>query len=168
MAGRGATRRAWLLAGLALVVSGNAWCAESPWSRLRRGGLVLLVRGEALGPVGARLRAEHVPIARVYAGPDCDCRGRALAAFARYDEWSALAAFGADPARKADATERVRKRIGNYSSRDLHGNVVMITHRANIAALTGMGLEEGEILLVKPDGCCGVRRVERLQPSAQR
>jgi hypothetical protein len=149
MVGRGTTRRALLFAGLALGLSGRAWCAESPWSRLRRGGLVLLVRG-------------------VYAGPDCDCRGRALAAFARYDEWSALAAFGADPARKAQETERVRKRIGNYSSRDLHGNVVMITHRANIAALTGVGLEEGEILLVKPDGCCGVRRVERLRPGAQR
>ncbi len=164
MPSRTATRRALLLAGLAFGAWGNAWCAESPWSRLRRGGLVLLVRSGELGRVGERLRAERIPIARVYAGPDCDCRASALAAFARYDEWTALAAFGADPARGADATERVRKRIGNYSSRDLHGNVVMITHNANIAALAGHGIGQGEVLLVKPDGCCGVRRVERLTP----
>lgn len=164
MASRVASRRALLLAGLALACSRCAWSADSSWSRLRRGGLVLLVRGGALVPIGERLRAERIPIARVYAGPDCACRASALSAFARYDEWTPLAAFGADPARNADATERVRKRIGNYSSRDLHGNVVMITHRSNIAALARLDIDQGEILLVKPDGCCGVRRVERLKP----
>jgi hypothetical protein len=159
-----ATRRALLAGMLAAGMAASARSADSPWSRLRRGGLVLLVRAGALDPVGERLRTERVPIERVYASPDGSCRGNALAAFGRADEWTALAAFGDDPVRQSDETQRVRKRIGNYSSRALRGNVVMVTHRANIAALTGIALAEGEVLLVKPDGCCGVRRVERLRP----
>jgi hypothetical protein len=34
----------------------------------------------------------------------------------------------------------------------------------NIAALTGLSVATGEIVVVRPDGCCGLRVIERLAP----
>jgi len=40
--------------------------------------------------------------------------------------------------------------------------VVMITHNTNIAALTKLSVATGEIVVLRPDGCCGFKVVERL------
>jgi hypothetical protein len=56
----------------------------------------------------------------------------------------------------------VKKRIGTYSSRGMKGNVVMVTHNVNIASLTKLSVAPGEMVIVRPDGCCGLRVVGRL------
>lgn len=185
-------RREFLLAGLALAFEcRGAQGDASIWQRLRRGRHVLLMRhastGEGLGDppgfrledcatqrnlsdkgreearrVGEKLRREKVPIARVYTSPWCRCRDTATLAFGKAEDWSPLASIFDFPDREPDYTERVRKRIGGYASRDPGGNVAMVTHNVNIAALTKLSIAPAEIVVVRPDGCCGLRVVERL------
>ena len=166
--------------------------APSPdWQRLRKGGFVLLMRhaattiagvdpkGFRLGEcrtqlnlsddgraqarrAGERIAEQKVPIARVYTSPWCRCRETGLLAFGKAEDWEPLGTFFYEPTREEDFTRRVKARIGNYSTRDLGGNVVMITHNTNIAALTKLSVAPGEIVVLKPDGCCGFKVVERL------
>ena len=117
--------------------------------------------------VGARLKAERVPIAQVLTSPWCRCRETAMLAFGKAEDWEALSSTFAMPERETEFSERVRKRIGNYSTRKLmHGNIVMVTHNVNIAALTKLSVAPAEIVVVRPDGCCGLRVVTRIAPPA--
>jgi phosphohistidine phosphatase SixA len=185
-------RRGWLLGACALgAASCLASPPQSVWKRLRGGGFVLLMRHAStqagLGDppdmriddcstqrnlsdagrdearrIGERFRREKVPIARVYTSPWCRCRESATLAFGKAEDWEPLASFFDVPDRDAEYTERVKKRIGTYSSRAMGGNVVMVTHNLNIASLTRLSVATAEIVLVRPDGCCGLRVVERL------
>ena len=161
------------------------------WAKLRQGGNVILVRHASTGPglgdpshfriddcatqrnlsdagreearrLGERLRAERVPVAQVYTSPWCRCRETAAIAFGRAEEWPPLSSVFDMPERDREFTERVMKRIGTYSSRNMKGNVVMVTHNVNIASLTKLSVAPGEIVVVRPDGCCGLRVVGRL------
>jgi len=161
------------------------------WAKLRQGGHVLLMRHASTGTsladppgfriddcatqrnlseagrdearrVGERLRAERVPISQVFTSPWCRCRDTALAAFGRAEAWAPLSSVFDAPERDGEYTERVKKRVGTYSSRDMKGNVVMVTHNVNIASLTKLSVAPGEIVVVRPDGCCGLRVEGRL------
>ena len=161
------------------------------WDQLRRGGNVILLRHASTAPgagdppgfrlddcatqrnlseagreeskrIGARLRAERVPIADVFTSPWCRCRETAMLAFGKAEDWKPLSSVFDLPDQDRDYTERVKKRIGNYSSRELKGNVVMVTHNVNIASLTKLSVAPGEMVIVRPDGCCGLRVVGRL------
>jgi len=188
------TRRAFVLGTLALAIAPRADADdEVNWARLRRGGLVLLKRHGATGAdlgdppgyrlddcatqrnlseqgraqarqMGERLRREKVPIARVYTSPWCRCRETATLAFGRAEDWEPLSSVFDFPQRDAEFTERVRKRIAGYASRNPGGNVVMVTHNVNVAALTRLSIAPAEIVVVRPDGCCGLRALERLGP----
>jgi len=186
-------RRAFLAALLALACSA-AWGGDARlWAQLRHGGNVILMRHASTGPglgdppgfrlddcatqrnlsdagrqealaVGERLRRERVPIAKVYTSPWCRCRETAQLAFGRLEEWMPLASVFDMPDRDQEYTERVKKRIGTYSSRDMRGNVVMVTHNVNIAALSRQSVAPGEIVVMRSQGCCDTRMVERLKP----
>ena len=161
------------------------------WKQLRSGGNVILLRhasttqglgdppGFRLGDcatqrnlsdagreearrIGERLRAERVPIGTVYTSPWCRCRETAMIAFGKAEEWAPLSSVFDVPEKDAEFTERVKKRIGTYSSRAMKGNVVMVTHNVNIASLTRLSIAPGEMVVVRPDGCCGLRVVGRL------
>lgn len=166
--------------------------AEGPnWERLRKGGFVLLMRHSATTYAGAdpkgfrldqcntqlnlsdegraqarrvgeRLAAEKVPIAKVYTSPWCRCHETGILAFGKAEDWSALGTFFYEPQLEEEQTQRVKQRIGGYSSREMGGNIVMITHNTNIAALTKLSVKLGEIVVLKPDGCCGFRVMELL------
>ncbi len=181
------------MGALALAFSPVGIAAEEGiWPRLRRGGLVLLMRHASTGPglgdppgyklddcatqrnlseagreearrVGERLRREKVAIARVYTSPWCRCRETATLAFGQAEDWEPLSSFFDFPHREEDFIERVKKRIAGYGTRKVAGNVVMVTHNVNIAALTKLSVATAEIVVVRPDGCCGLRTVERLK-----
>ena len=167
------------------------------WPRLRQGGYVLLIRHAGteaglgdppgyrlddcatqrnLSPegreearrLGERIRKERVPIARVYTSPWCRCRETARLAFGKAEDWEPLSSFFDAPHREAEAAERVRKRIASYATRKPAGNVVMVTHNVNIAALTRLSVGTGEIVAVRPDGCCGLRVAGRIDLRDQR
>ena len=112
--------------------------------------------------VGARLREERVQIAQVFTSPWCRCQETAMLAFGKGDDWDALSSTFAMPEREAEFSERVRKRVGGSSTRRPQGNVVMVTHNVNIAALTKLSVAPAEIVVVRPDGCCGLRVVSRI------
>jgi broad specificity phosphatase PhoE len=183
------SRRGFLLGALALAGTAGA-AGEPPWERLRRGGLVLLVRHADTEPglgdppgyrladcatqrnlsargreharrIGSRLREARVPIATVFTSPWCRCRETAHLAFGAAQDWEPLSSTFDYPDREADFTARVRKRIAGYAARKPAGNVVMVTHNVNIAALTRLSVATGELVLVRPDGCCEARVVER-------
>lgn len=187
---RGCTRRGFLaLAAVLPLVPRAALAGESLWRRLREGNLVLVMRHAALREEGEpavrdsadcdalralseqgreyarrvreRLRSEKVRIARVYSSPACACRETAIVAFDGGEEWSPLAPLKPGP-EGAEQVERMRKRIGTFAGRFPGGNVVLVTHRDNIAALTRHVLEAGAAYVVRPDGCCGARPLGRL------
>jgi phosphohistidine phosphatase SixA len=161
------------------------------WKEMRLGGTVLLIRHASTEPglgdpqglrlgdcstqrnlsakgreesvrLGERLRREKVPIARVFTSPWCRCRETATLAFGRSEDWEPLSSFFDFPDREAEYSESVKKRIASYSSRSPGGNVVMVTHNVNIAALTQLSVATGEIVVVRPDGCCGLRTLGRI------
>jgi broad specificity phosphatase PhoE len=98
----------------------------------------------------------------VYTSPWCRCRDTGMLAFGRAEEWEPLSSVFDLPDRDAEFTERVRKRIAFYATRKPGGNVVMVTHNVNIASLTRLSVATGEMAIVRPDGCCGLRVLGRL------
>jgi broad specificity phosphatase PhoE len=112
--------------------------------------------------MGERLREMRVPIDHVYTSPWCRCRETARLAFYKSDDWAPLGSFFDHPELEAEATEHVRKRILSYSIRKPKGNVVMVTHNVNIAALTKLSLSPADIVVVQPDGCCALKVAGRL------
>jgi len=117
--------------------------------------------------VRALFRAEHVPVVQVFTSPWCRCRETAMLAFGKAEDWDALSSTFALPDREPQLLERVRKRIGNLSTRkSMDGNVVMVTHNVNIAGLTKLSVAAAEMVVVRPDGCCGLRVVARIAPPA--
>ena len=184
---RGA-RRAFLAAALALAALPAAADEAAAWAALRAGGHVALIRhastesglGDPPGyklddcatqrnlsargreearRLGERFRKEGVAVERVFTSPWCRCRDTAKEAFGKADDWEALSSFFDDRSRAEGLTERVKNRIGQYSTRRPRGTVVMVTHNVNIAALTGIGAGTGDVVVVRPDGCCGLKVV---------
>jgi len=187
------SRRVWLLAALGAAAA-PCMALEDIWSRLRHGGLVILMRHGSTEPgygdppefrlddcatqrnlseagraearrVGERLRAERVPIARAFTSPWCRCRETARIAFGEAEDWEALGSFFDAPDREAEATARVLKRIAGYARTKPRGNVAMVTHAVNIAAISQRTVKPAEIVVMRPDGCCGARTVEVLSLS---
>jgi broad specificity phosphatase PhoE len=186
------TRRAFL-AGAAVAAVPAAWAAEpDAWRRLREGTYVILIRHASTVPglgdpagyrlddcstqrnlseegraesrrIGERFRSERVRVARVYTSPWCRCRETAMIAFGQAEDWEPLSSIFDYPHREAEYTERVKKRIGGYARRPPAGNVVMVTHNVNIAALSRHSVATGEMVLMRPDGCCDAKPVERLR-----
>ena len=187
------SRREFLASAAATVVAPAAWAAEDDaWRRLRQGTYVILIRHASTLPglgdppnfrlddcatqrnlsdegraearrLGERFRAERVPVARVYTSPWCRCRETAMLAFGKAEDWEPLSSSFDFPHREAEYTERVKKRIGGYGRNSPGGNVVMVTHNVNIAAVSRHSVAPAEMVLMRPDGCCDARPVERVK-----
>jgi broad specificity phosphatase PhoE len=109
------------------------------------------------------LRRDGGTVERAYTSPWCRCRETANLAFGKSEDWEALGSTFDAPHRDAQVSERVRNRIGSYSTRRPKGNIAMVTHNVNIAALTKLSVSTGEAVVVRPDGCCSLRVLGRLQ-----
>ena len=186
-------RRRFIAGAAALAWLPRAHAADGElWMSLRSGGLTLLMRHAStlaglgdppgmrlddcstqrnLSPegrdearrVGERLKRERVPIARVYTSPWCRCRETATLAFGRGDDWEPLSSFFDFPDREADDTERVKQRIALLGRNETRGNVAMVTHNVNVAALTRLSIAPAEIVVVRAEGCCGFRTLGRIK-----
>jgi len=189
-----AGRRDFLAGMLAAALAPRALAADPPdWERLRKGGLVLLMRhtstvAAGVDPrgfklsdcasqlalsdegrteairVGERLKQERVPIGKVYSSPWCRCHETAMLAFGKAEDWLPLGTTFYEPDKEPEYTQRVKQRIGGYASHDMGGNIVMVTHNTNIAALTKLSVPHGAMVVLRPDGCCGFKVVETLEP----
>jgi broad specificity phosphatase PhoE len=180
-------RRDLLLAAAGLPLAAWAAQDDAPpWARLREGGLVVLVRhasteaglGDPPGyrlddcrtqrnlseagraearRLGERFREERVRVGKVFTSPWCRCRETARLAFGEAEDWDALASFFDRPDEEAQATERVLRRIAGYGRHRPEGVVAMVTHNVNIAAITRLSIRTAEMVVVRPDGCCGLK-----------
>ncbi|MGE0358079.1 MAG: histidine phosphatase family protein [Burkholderiales bacterium] len=191
-AATGSLGRALFLSLLAFLAAPAAADEAAAWAALRAGGHVALIRHASTEPglgdpkgyrldncasqrnlsekgreesrrIGERFRAEGIRIERVYTSPWCRCRDTATEAFGKAMDWSALGSFFDEPHREPGMTERVKQKIGRYSTLRPAGTVVMVTHNVNIAALTKLSVGTGEIVVVRPDGCCGLKVVGRIR-----
>jgi broad specificity phosphatase PhoE len=188
-----ASRREFIAGAVAIALAPAARAAEDPvWRRLRSGGLTILMRHASTEPglgdppgyrlddcstqrnlsaagrdeakrVGDRLRAERVPIARVYTSPWCRCRDTAMAAFGRAEDWEPLSSIFDFPERERDYNDRVRQRIAGYARHKPGGNVVMVTHNVNVAALTRHSIAPAELVVVRIEGCCDLKTLARIK-----
>lgn len=181
-----------LLAALLLAVPGAASASDDLWRLLKEGGQVVIMRHGTTTPgvgdpsgfrrddcatqrnlsevgreearrVGAAFEARGIPVGEVLSSQWCRCVETARLAFGRSEHWRELDSLheerDADPAR----TQAVRARV---SERPRSGNLVLVTHGANILALTGIHPAQGEFLVLTPEGNGKFRVAGRVPPSA--
>jgi phosphohistidine phosphatase SixA len=169
---------------------------ESLWALLARGGHVVLMRhtstvpitGDAFDPpgfrledcatqrllsplgreeaqgIGASFRFHRVPVGRVLSSRWCRCLDTARLAFGAVEPWPALDSFFHDHALEPAQTRQLRERV---SARPANGNLVLVTHSANVTALTGIRPEPGEMVILAAGGANGFRVAGRLHLSVR-
>jgi phosphohistidine phosphatase SixA len=167
---------------------------EALWDLLRAGGQVVLMRHATTTPgvgdppgfrpgdcptqrnltdagreearrVGAAFRSRDIPIGLVLSSQWCRCLETARLAFGRAEPWAALDSVFEDRAREPERTGAVRKVAGE---RPVDGNLVLMTHGANIMALVGVNPAPGEFVVLVPESDGRFRVAGRIAPSALR
>jgi phosphohistidine phosphatase SixA len=171
-----------LVATLTLAVapaaSGAARAADDAWSLLRDGGQVLLMRHAVTTPgvgdppgmrvddcstqrnlsdegrrdarrIGEAFRARGVTVTRVLSSPWCRCLETARLAFGGAESWEALGNLFGRPERRDEQLRQLRPVV---AERLPVGNLVLVSHGSTIAALTGVTLDSGEMVVVTPQG----------------
>ena len=105
--------------------------------------------------LGELIRAKNIPIDEVLSSQWCRCIDTASLAFGadKVQTWPAISSprSGDEKQRLANLAE-VRQRIRMAppsSSANAKGNVVFVTHMFNIQDITGSGVSQGEIVVVK-------------------
>lgn len=108
----------------------------------------LSAQGQAIAQrIGEAFRAQAVPVAAVQSSRWCRALTTAELAFDKAEPWAALDPVFADRARREAQTAEVGERIVGWMG---PGNLVLVTHAANIAAFTGLDLAEGEMIVLLP------------------
>lgn len=155
----------------------TASATDAAWARLTRGGYTVLLQGAdasgALSPstdlstdctqartlsdrghqlaqkLGARFAAKAVRIDKVLTSPVCNAQETARLAFggAPMEIIGALGPLADDDAAKRSQIDQIRAMIAEFKS---SGNLVMMTDRANITALTGIVPRPTEAVVVSP------------------
>jgi len=95
--------------------------------------------------IGRAFAAHDIPVARVLSSGWCRCLETARLAFGRVEVWRPLQSGPRDVTLLAE----IRERIGAW--RD-PGTLVLVSHAITIRAATGVGLVEGELLILTPRG----------------
>lgn len=168
-----------LILAVALFAAQAASATEAGWALLRNGGQVVLLRHAAAPGVGdpanfdiekcntqrnlsdagrqqarkigALFAARAAPVERILASRWCRTLETARLAFGagRVEAFEPLDTFAPDSATKDAQTAAVMAEIRDWSG---SGNLVMVTHEANITALTGQSSRDAEAIIVRPDG----------------
>jgi broad specificity phosphatase PhoE len=100
--------------------------------------------------LGAALRARGVPVGRVRSSRWCRCLDTARLAFGEAEGWPPLDSIFEDRSREREQLAAVREAIAAH--RPGGGTLVLVTHGANAAALTGVHPAPGELLVLSPRG----------------
>lgn len=162
-----------------LLVAAPAAATEAGWALLREGGQVVLLRhAQVTGThdaanvdpencatqrnlsergrqqarkIGSLFAARAAPIDRVLSSRYCRAFDTGQIAFRdnRTEKAELLDPPPADEAAAAAQKEAVMELIRGFTG---SGNLVLITHLENIAALTGAGAREGEAVIVAAQG----------------
>ena len=151
---------------------------EALWALLRGGGQVVLLRHAAtdmqqrdqveapLGDcsrqrnltddgredsrlIGAAFRTRGVPVGRVLSSGYCRCLDTARLAFGRVEPWLALQQSLTDTEVQAQRAAEIRALAGNPPT---GGNLILVSHQYPIRVVTGVQIDEGELLILTPRG----------------
>jgi phosphohistidine phosphatase SixA len=165
---------------------------EGLWALLRGGGKIVLMRHATTTPgvgdppgfrlgqcatqrnltdagrdearrIGAAFQSRGVPVGRVLSSHWCRCLETARLAFGRAEPWEPLNSVFEDRAREPERTRAVGRAAGE---RPVDGNLILVTHGANIAALTGVNPAPGEFLVLSAEPGGRFRIAGRLAPAA--
>jgi broad specificity phosphatase PhoE len=190
----GTTRMHIILLVLALLFPASVAADEAVWALLRGGGQVVLMRHATTTPgvgdppgfrleecatqrnlsdacrdearrVGAAFRSRGVSVGRVLSSRWCRCLETARLAFGRAEPWEPLDSVFEDRGREPERTRAVRGLVG---ARPADGNLVLVTHGANIRALTGLSPAQGEFLVLSAEPGGRFRVAGRLAPGGLR
>ena len=177
---------------LLLCTPATAVGSEALWALLQSGGQVVVMRHAATEPgigdppgfrlddcrtqrnlsaagqeearrIGAAVQARGVPIGQGLSSRWCRCLETARLAFGTGEPWLPLDSFFNDRSRDVEQTPIVRQRVGE---RPTTGNLILVTHQVNIAALTGIAPAAGEMVILTPQGDSRFRLAGRLPPTA--
>lgn len=184
----------WLLYALMLVLVSaspvHAAEQEALWALLRQGGQIVLIRHAQTIPgigdppgfrlddcasqrnlskegrreaeaLGQAFRARQIPLGSILSSRWCRCLDTARLAFGRADPWPMLDSIFGDPDDAAERTAAVRDLA---SRRPEGGNLILVTHQVNIAAVTGVSPAAGEMVILTPQGEKGFTLAGRLIP----
>lgn len=185
---RKATMPAIVITFLVALAAFPAAATEAGWALLRNGGqVVFLAHANAPGTgdpanfdidncrtqrnlsergrqqarrIGALFAARAEPVEKIYSSRYCRCLETARLAFGErlLEPLEALDLFADDEEEAAQAIEKVLELIRNYSG---SGNLVLVTHPENVAAMVGTRPREGEAVIVAPtqDGIHQIGRI---------
>jgi len=168
-----------LILAVALFATQIASATEAGWALLRNGGQIVLLRHAAAPGVGdpanfdiekcntqrnlsdagrqqarkigALFAARAAPVERILASRYCRTLETARLAFGsgKVEIFEPLDSFGADSPAKDEKIAAMMAEIRSWSG---SGNLVMVTHEANITALTNQSSRDAEAVIVRPDG----------------
>jgi phosphohistidine phosphatase SixA len=180
-----------LVVVLVLLGLGSARAAEPVWDALRGGGQIVMLRHASTEPglgdppgfrlddcatqrnlseagraearrIGAAFVLRAVPVARVLSSRWCRCVETARLAFGRVESWASLDSFFDDRSREPQQTRAVHALIAEPLT---GGNLILVTHQVNIAALTGIAPATGEMIVLSPEPGGSFKLVGRLGPA---
>ena len=162
----------------ATVLPGPASADDGLWRRLAAGGQVVLLRHGTTTPgvgdptgfrlddcatqrnlteagreesrrIGAAFKARAIPVERVLSSPWCRCLETARLAFGTAEPWEPLSSLFADRTRQAEQTRAFRTLAGEKRA---GGNVILVTHGANVVTFLGVSPAMAEMVIVTPQG----------------
>ena len=181
-----------VIAGQLLALVPGAPGGDALWDLLRDGGQVVVMRHATTTPgtgdppgfrlddcatqrnltdggrgearrVGAAFRAHGIAVAGVRSSRWCRCLETARLAFGRVEPWPPLDSIFEDRSGEPEQTRAVRAVAGE---RPDGGNLILVTHGANILALTGILPAPGEFVVLTPEGGGRFHVAGRLAPAA--
>lgn len=156
-----------------------AFATEAGWALMREGGHVVLLRHAMAGGgsdpanvvpedcstqrnltqrgreqadrLGVLISVRAARTEKVLTSRYCRCLETAQYAFDDLEPevFEALDPLSADPELAKEQETAIVERVKSFSG---SGNLVMITHKENIEALTGVSPREGEAVIVRADG----------------
>jgi phosphohistidine phosphatase SixA len=170
---------AWLLAlaAVAMLTPCRAVASDAAWNAVKAGGVVALIR-HARAPgtgdpanfrlddcatqrnlsetgrvqarrIGEAFRERGVRVDRVLSSAWCRSRETAHLAFGQAEVFAPLNSFFRQGRQEAEQTRQASVAIAAWRG---PGVLVLVTHQVNITALTREFPEEGEILVLQPNG----------------
>ena len=177
-----------------LLLATPASANEAVWKVLRAGGHVVMIRHATTTPgvgdppgfrledcatqrnlseegrreatdLGAAFKARGIPVAAVLSSRWCRCLETAHLAFGLATPWPILDSQFHDASRADAQAAALKERIAAHRG---PGNLVLVTHGANIRNWTGVHPAQGEALILTPGGATGFRMTGRLAPAELR
>ena len=182
-----------LALGLGLLANAATAAADDAlWDLLAKGGQVVLMRHAVTTPgvgdppgfrldacetqrnltetgrqearrIGAIFRDRAIPLGPVLSSRWCRCLDTARLAFGRAEPWAPLDSNFEDRRREPERTAAIRARASQWTGSN---NLILVTHGANIAPLTGSQPAPGEFFVLTPEGGRRFRIAGRVPPSA--